>query len=265
MRNVSPVILAQLSDLHLFAQSDQTLMGLNTLDSFSTVVEALKTLSPQPHCILLTGDLAQDETVGAYQRLSDVLAPLGIPTYWVAGNHDCLPKMEEVLTRPPISPLKSFSIEDWQVLLLNSAVPGQVYGKLSDQCLTWLERELQRTSPNPTLIALHHPPFAVDCPWLDAIGLRNSPDFFAVIEPYDHVKLVTFGHIHQQWQRQRRQVNFLSAPSTCFQFTPNSPDFALDTAQPGFRLFKLYPDGTFETQVQRVQFDMQLDRVTARY
>ncbi|NJR64597.1 MAG: 3',5'-cyclic-AMP phosphodiesterase, partial [Leptolyngbyaceae cyanobacterium CRU_2_3] len=42
-------------------------------------------------------------------------------------------------------------------------------------------------------------------------------------------------------------------PSTCVQFSPNSDEFAIDPeGQPGWRLLTLYPDGRYETVVQRV-------------
>ena len=49
-------------------------------------------------------------------------------------------------------------------------------------------------------------------------------------------------------------MNYLSTPSTCIQFQPNSPDFTLDDKQPGFRYLKLYSNGDWESWVERVPF-----------
>jgi Icc protein len=90
---------------------------------------------------------------------------------------------------------------------------------------------------------------------MDAIGLQNREALFAILDRHPQVKLVVFGHIHQAFDRSRRGVRYLGAPSTCVQFSPNSDEFAIDAeAQPGFRLLTLYPDGNYETSVQRVVY-----------
>lgn len=259
MEKNSPLLIAQLSDLHLFATSDCELLGLNTFSSLEVILQELRRLPIQPHQLLLTGDLAQDETDIAYQRVQDLIAPLQIPTYWLPGNHDHLPTMYANFTHPTFQAHKSYEMGAWHFLLLDSSVTGKVYGGLSAESLIWLNQELERCSPRPTLIALHHPPFAIQSDWLDRIGLQNSADLFAILDAHPHVKLVVFGHIHQQFEHQRGSISYLSTPSTCIQFAPKSKAFALDPAQPGFRLLKLYENGSFETEVKRVMFSQQLD------
>ncbi|MEO0376505.1 MAG: 3',5'-cyclic-AMP phosphodiesterase [Cyanobacteria bacterium P01_A01_bin.17] len=261
----SPLLVAQLSDLHLFSTPEQTLLGLQTMASFAAILDALRQLPQQPDVILLTGDLAQDESSAAYEQIAQQIAPLNIPTYWLPGNHDHLPSMASILSQPPIYPDKAFQMGGWQFLMLDSTVAQQVHGKFSAQHLEQLEQQLQANT-NPTLIALHHPPVTIDSAWLDNLGLRNSEAFFAVLERYDHVKLAIFGHIHQQVEQHRRGIAYLSTPSTCVQFAPHQKTFALDETRPGFRLLQLYPDGTFESEVQRVQIDLpQLDVAAKGY
>lgn len=259
MGKTPPLLIAQLSDLHLFATPDRDLLGLNTFSSLEIVLQELQKLPSKPDQLLLTGDLAQDETDIAYQQIQKLITPLQIPTYWLPGNHDHLPTMYGAFTNSLFQAQKSYHMGDWQFLLLNSSVSGKVYGKLSRDSLNWLDQELERCHPRPTLLALHHPPFAIKSDWLDKIGLQNSDDLFAIVDRYSHVKLVVFGHIHQQFEHQRGEVRYLSTPSTCIQFAPHSQTFALDQAQPGFRLFRLYDNGTFETEVKRVMLSQQLD------
>ncbi len=261
----SPLLIAQVTDIHLFATPSQELLGLPTRKSFHAVLERLQKLRPHPHLLLLTGDFSQDETPESYQYLQDLLKPLGIPTYWLPGNHDQPVVMEQVLNQAPISPEKSFSSGGWQFLLLNSAVSGSVHGQLSPESLDWLENQLQQTSERPTLISFHHPPFAVNSDWLDRLSLRNAEALFAVIDRHPQVRLVVFGHIHQEFSRLRHGVHYLGCPSTCFQFMPKSETFGLDSIEPGFRLINLYPDGSFQTQVERVAFSHQLDTAALGY
>lgn len=261
----TPLLVAQLSDLHLFATPEQTLLGLQTMASFTAILEALAQLPRQPDVILLTGDLAQDESTAAYEQIVQKIAPLKIPTYWLPGNHDHSPSMASILNQPPLYPDKAFQMGGWQFLMLDSTVAQQVHGEFSAQSLAQLEQQLQANT-NPTLIALHHPPVSIDSAWLDNLGLQNSEEFLALLERHSHVKLVIFGHIHQQVEQRRQGINYLSTPSTCVQFAPHQQTFAVDETEPGFRLLWLYPDGTFDSEVQRVRIaPHQLDVAAQGY
>jgi Icc protein len=58
----------------------------------------------------------------------------------------------------------------------------------------------------------------------------------------------------------------MASPSSSVQFKPRSQQFALDEMQPpGFRLLWLYPDGKFETDVKRVEFNYRLDLAATGY
>lgn len=247
----SPLLVAQITDTHLFAKDEPQMLGICTHDSLQAVVAHLTQLEPKPNILLVTGDISQDETKQSYQRLTDILSPLQIPTYWIPGNHDDLPLMQQVLNQPPIFTDKSFAAGKWHFLLLSSWIPGQVHGKLSQASLEWLEQQLQQVG-SPTLIALHHPPCSIASDWMDRIKLQNPEEFLAIIDKYPQVKLVVFGHIHQAFEEERRGVRYLGAPSTCVQFTPESVEFAIAQAQPGFRLLTLHNDGTFDTSIERV-------------
>lgn len=252
MTHTSPLHLVQLTDLHLFADMEQQLLGLTTMQSFEAVIAQLKQLQPQPELLLLTGDLSQDGKAESYQHLQTQLSSLKIPAYWLPGNHDNFLTMQRSLTHPLFRPEKSFVAGGWQFLLLNSGVPGQVYGQLSSETLDWLDLQLQTVSDRPVLISLHHPPFLMHSDWLDSSTLQNSAEFFAVIDRYPQVKLVLFGHVHQEFQHQRRGVQYLASPSTCIQFEPRSCKFSLDNTEPGFRVLSLNPDSSWTTGIQRV-------------
>jgi Icc protein len=264
MMPIAPLHVAQLTDLHLFASPDQQLLNLTTSESFQAVLSAVKQLNPFPDLLLLTGDISQDESPESYKYLQDLLCPLRIPTYWLPGNHDRLPIMQQVLTRTPFSGEKSFTVQGWRFVLLNSALPGQVHGELHLSELEWLEETLQQ-STDPTLVAVHHPPLPINSDWMDQILLHNADDLLAVLDRYSQVKVVLFGHIHQEFDYQRNGVRYLGTPSTCIQFLPESAKFALDETRPGFRLLKLYPDGSWHTQVERVIYNHILDLTATGY
>jgi Icc protein len=245
--------LLQLTDTHLFEDETLTSKGVATVQSFQAVLTHLRTL-PRPDLLLLTGDLSQDETAASYHRLYRAIAPLGIPTYWLPGNHDQPQIMQQILNQPPFSAENRIEAGEWVILLLNSVVPGEVHGELSSESLAWLKENLQTTGNRPVLIALHHPPLLTGSTWMDGINLHNSEIFQHLISQFPNVKLVLFGHIHQELDQEIDGVRYLATPSTCVQFQPNSDEFAIDGDRtPGFRQITLFPDGTFTTRVIRIE------------
>ena len=239
--------IIQLTDTHLFASPDGNLRGLNTANSLARVVDLAKTLAPD--LVLVTGDLSQDETPASYDRLQRLLEPLEVPIYYLLGNHDNPEAMRQVWNTVDASQPQVIRHDDWQLLLLNSRVPGQVQGRLSADSLDWLEAQLQHCA-NPALIALHHPPIAPDDHW-EPIVLDNANALYQVIDRHPQVRLVLSGHIHQPLHYQRGAVAFLTAPSTCLQYHLPKQS-ALDDHHPGLRLVELYPDGNWLTRVTRV-------------
>ena len=61
------VLLVQLSDSHLFAEADGSLLGMNTRDSLQRVIGLVREQQPQIDLVLATGDLSQDGTLESYQ------------------------------------------------------------------------------------------------------------------------------------------------------------------------------------------------------
>lgn len=100
---------------------------------------------------------------------------------------------------------------------------------------------------------------------MDQISLRNPDHLFAVLDRYPQVKVVLFGHIHQEFALTRAGIEYLGCPSTCVQFKPSQPDFALDQQPPGFRLLTLHPDGQFDTAIKRVNYQPLPDLAATGY
>ena len=259
MNQFSPLSIAQITDIHLFADENQAFLGTPTTHSFEATIERLKQIDSEIDLILVTGDLSADGTPDSYENLQALFNQLQIPTYWLPGDHDCAIAMEQYLNLGLVSRRKCFERGGWNFILLNSSIPGQVQGYLSTKTLSWLEEQLETIGENPTLLALHHPAFPVNSQWLDNSNLQNSEELFQVIDRYPQVKLVLFGHIHQEFQQKRGNVSYLGTPSTCVQFRPKSPSLAIDSKPPGFRLLKLYPNGIWESSIERVDYYNPLD------
>ncbi|EKO3417149.1 3',5'-cyclic-AMP phosphodiesterase [Vibrio fluvialis] len=251
--NSDSIKLVQITDTHLFAPDDGSLLSVNTADSFLAVVEAIRAQQLEFDAILATGDISQDHTAESYHRFTQGILPLEKICFWLPGNHDYKPNMSSVLPSKQIhAPEHVLLGEHWQMILLDSQVVGVPHGRLSDQQLTLLEEKLSAHPERFTLVLLHHHPLLVGSAWLDQHTLKDSEAFWTIIERHQNVKAVLCGHVHQDMDRLHHGVRVMATPSTCVQFKPNSDDFALDKCSPGWRELELHADGRVTTAVKRL-------------
>lgn len=250
---VQPLRVVQLSDFHLFADTQSKLLGLNTQFSLEKVLEKVHREQPDVDVILATGDLSQDGSPASYQRLEGLFAGFGVPVYWVEGNHDHNAPMLEAL-RGQIERVSPCMAEygPWTLVLLDSSIPGDVPGELFEDDFAFLERALEQARGNHVLVALHHHPVPIGSRWLDSQRVRNAERLFQVLDAHPKVRALIWGHVHQEYQGERNGVRLFSVPSTCVQFKPRSEEFAVDDTDPGYRWLHLYPDGRVESGVRRV-------------
>jgi Icc protein len=250
--NPDAVLLVQLTDSHLFAEADSTLLGMNTRESLQRVIELVREQQPHIDLVLATGDLSQDGTLASYQQFRDMTAPIGAPARWIPGNHDEPQVMAHAAVHSDLlEPV--VDVGNWRIILLDSAVPGSVPGYLHDQQLQLLAQALSEAPNRHHLVCFHHHPVSIGCAWMKPIGLRNPDALFAVLERFPQVKAVLWGHVHQEVDCEREGVRLLASPSTCIQFAPGSDDFQVSEQAPGYRWLRLHADGRLETGVERVK------------
>ena len=246
------VRIVQITDSHIFSEPDGCLLGLNTRESLTAVCKRVKQEEWLPDLLLTTGDLSQDASPEAYQYLAQALGELNIDTFWVAGNHDDPGVTSQFFTHPNIQPHDHVLIGNWQIVLLDSSVAGEVHGNLSKTQLEQMEHLLKEHADKNTLVVLHHHPIDINCDWIDKIGLKDNDEFLQIIRRNKNVKCVLWGHVHQEFDQVIDGVRWLASPSSCVQFTPGSKEFSADTQSPGYRYLELYNDGQIETRVHRV-------------
>lgn len=211
---------------------------------------------PAPDFVLVTGDLVHDETLAGYQRLRAILDQFSAPVYALPGNHDDRSVLVSVFGDSPVGGGAAFLHGPWQVLCLDSSVPGRVEGSLSVQQLSWLGEQLdgaQVPHAPHALVCVHHHPVPMGSRWLDRLALEQGPELLAATQASGRVRGIVWGHVHQEWDSTMASVRLLASPSTCAQFLPRAESFALDAASnPGWRWLHLHNDGRIETGVRRV-------------
>jgi Icc protein len=249
----SGIRLLQLTDLHILAEAGQTLLGVDTEQSFRDVL-ALALQEENPDCVLLTGDLVQDTCESSYGRLRAWLQATDWTFYCLPGNHDDTGLMATGLAGGRIRYESRILLNRWQIICLDSSVENSPKGHLAREQLSLLEQYLAEYPEHHALIALHHHTLPSGSAWMDTMVLDNADAFVAVLARFPKVKLVLSGHVHQLMDVQWGDIRFLSAPATCFQFKPQSGHFALDDIPPGYRWLALNDDGSFATGIRRLEY-----------
>ncbi len=258
-----PVRVVQLTDTHLCHAPGGTLLGMDTDHAVKAVIELIATEQPSVDVLLATGDLSDNGSVAAYHRLQDYYAGLAAHDFWLPGNHDLYEAMVSA-ARSAHQLCRDIRVGPWQIVMLDTQVPGEVGGHLGPAELARLQRILDagQAAGLFSLVCMHHQPVAIGCAWLDEQKVSDAEAFFAIIDRYPAVQAVLWGHVHQQVDKQRKGVRLLASPSTCVQFAPASDDFRADDQSPGYRWLELNANGSITTGVSRVQgvrFNVDLD------
>jgi len=247
--NSGSISILQLTDLHILPNAGDKLLGIDTEYYFHAVLE--HAFAEQPHfdLLLLTGDLAQHPCLSSYQRILKSLAAYNIPCVCLPGNHDDYDLMQQVFNTAKVNCNKQVFLGNWQLISLNSQIPGEPGGRLSHEELLFLENCLMANPNLHALIAVHHHCLPTYSIWMDIMMIENSPALLDLISKYPAVKAITTGHIHQAMDITTDSARVMGTPSTCFQFKPKSMVFSVDNTPPGYRIIRLYADGRIETEL----------------
>jgi Icc protein len=231
----------------LRADPSALLLGVDTGDSLRAVLrQALAEYAPA--ALLATGDISHDPEPAAYERFAAIVADhYAGPMLCLAGNHDLQRPMGRLLTQP-----SALRVADWDIVGLDSHVDDAVEAGLSQADLAHLSDSIADAEHRHVLIATHHPPIEVGCPWLDKDRIQNGQELLESLSEHASVKAMVFGHAHQVVESVYRDIALLGTPSTCFQFAPNTQRFSIDDTLPGYRWLHLSADGSLRSEVRRV-------------
>lgn len=256
--------LLQLSDPHLLADPAGRCRGRPSLALLRHALREahvqLQAAGLAPERLLISGDLCQDESWGGYRRLAEALAESPFaelePPLLLSGNHDHALALRAALGRDAVLAPALLDWGAWQLLLLDSHVPGRVGGRLGPRQLAWVAQQLPR-SERPLLVALHHPPVAIGDPGLDAIGLEDGDALVSLLRGCRRWRVLVFGHIHQHWSGTlplvdgHRSAALLGCPSTLWPFSAAQPCPLGRERDLGGRLLDLRDDGELVQRLLR--------------
>lgn len=238
------MIIAQISDMHIRPEGALAYGRVETAGFLARCVDDILRLPTRPDVVLATGDLVDGGQPDEYARLRDLLAPLPMPVYLIPGNHDdrqaLVAAFPDHRYLPRDGSFLHYVVEDSPVRLigLDTTVPGKTGGLMCEARLAWLAERLDEARERPTVVFMHHPPFASGLRRMDAHGLERADALGAVIRRHPQVEAVLCGHLHRPIHVRWAGTVAATAPSTAHQVL-------LDLREDGPLAFTMEPPAYF--------------------
>ncbi|MBI3451578.1 MAG: phosphodiesterase [Rhodospirillales bacterium] len=218
------MLVAQITDCHIRPPGKLIYGAVDTAAYLARAVAALNALDPRPDIVIVTGDLVDAGAPDEYARLRELLSPLVMPWRLLAGNHDDRENLRAAF--PDHNYLRGdggfvqYALEDGplRLLSLDSLDVGAARGKLCADRLAWLDRTLSAAPERPTMIFVHHPPFASGVEKLDGDPFYGAREFAAIVARHPQVERVAAGHLHRATTLRWGGTVASTCPSTAHQF-----------------------------------------------
>jgi len=215
------MLIVQLSDTHIKPAGQLAYGVADTHQMLKSALQHVLQLPQTPDLMVITGDLVDAGSTVEYERLQTLLQDLPMPYLLIPGNHDDRDNMRKVFHQHPWLDAQGFwqyraFSADWpfQILALDTVNAGESGGRLCAQRLSWLEQQLHQTSDIPTLIMMHHPPFATGIGHMDEIGLDDADAFTEILKKNSNIELVICGHLHRNIRATVGGRSVMTSPST---------------------------------------------------
>jgi Icc protein len=234
------------SDFHILQKKGMTREEGDPCQKIEKLIEIAEETGISPSFSIITGDISQNGSQSGYDIAKEYMhqiEQLGGPVLPVIGNVDKrdnfrinLLRETRIEKQAPYYYMKT--VEGIQVIVLDSQNPRNDKGELQGPQHAWLEKQL--LNKEPTIIALHHPPFTLQTPNGTSIPLFNAQDeakLYKIIKKSNTVAILC-GHLHQSLITQRNGVKIVVGPAALSELLINDKEKRLYDAS-GFTIHTL--------------------------
>lgn len=194
------LLIAQLTDTHVVGSDNTEELYVDNNDRLAQAVASINGESPTIDAVVVTGDLTNTGTQPEYDQLVSTLAGLEPPVLALPGNHDV---RDRVRASFPDVPWVDQNHASWVVTVgkarivgLDSTIPGEPGAEFDTQRAAWLRGVLSEAHDGPTILAMHHPPFATGIEWMDNAGFIGLEGLDALLTELP-VDRIICGHLHR--------------------------------------------------------------------
>ena len=177
---MQPLTFVHLSDSHLVTDQDSAGTGFESaLAATEALLREIAALPVPFEFVLHTGDVNHDpQREDDYRRTLELYSRLGVPVYYLPGNHDRCPWLQRTpgqgSPRPPRRP--GIRGRRRPVPAAGQHCPGGRgrHGRLEPEQLAWLEGRCAARDSRPLVVALHHNPLSLAVSWPEELILRKG-------------------------------------------------------------------------------------------
>jgi 3',5'-cyclic-AMP phosphodiesterase len=254
------MLIAQITDTHIRPKGVLAMGRVDTAGHLARAVAHIAALRPAPDVVLITGDLVDAGMAEEYAHFKELLAPLAMPVYLIPGNHDLRDPLRAMFADHrylPSGEFLQYVVDDGPVRLvaLDTLAPGAPHGELCDRRLDWLAARLDE-SDRPTILFMHHPPFACGMREFDKARLNVGAErLAAIVQRHPNVEGILCGHVHRPIQMRWAGTIASIAPSTAHQATLDlAPDAPLmySMEPPAVALHQWHPGAGLVTHLSYI-------------
>jgi 3',5'-cyclic-AMP phosphodiesterase len=227
--------LIHLTDTHLVAPGER-LYGLDPQARLDACIDDINRQHADAELVVITGDLTHFGDPAAFACLRTSLARLRPPVRLLPGNHDTRDVFRATFPQAPFDTrceaLQSvLDNEQGRFLFLDTTQAGTHAGWFDEARQDWLVDRLREVDGRPVFLFMHHPPFPVGLPAMDAIGLVQADALSSRLTPWlPQIRHIFFGHVHRPISGSWRGVPFSTLRATNHQV---ALDFHSADAVPG--------------------------------
>lgn len=196
------MIVAQITDTHIKPRGVMAYDRLDTAPYLAAAVAHINALDPLPDLVIMTGDIVDGGTAEEYDHVRALLGPLKPPLIALPGNHDKRETFRAAFKDRmdlPASGHLSYSEERFPVrlVMIDDIVPGEPHGEITSELAVWVDETLAAAPARPTIIAMHHPPFAAGIAFMDGMNCWGAERLSSVLVKHSQVLGLVCGHVHR--------------------------------------------------------------------
>jgi hypothetical protein len=215
---------------------------VEAVSNLEWAIKEINAVSPQPACILVTGDLIMEgraEELAVYAKTVKG-ASSSVPLYALPASHD-LPDEEHTQDwERLIGPLRQRVDAGGLSLVLWDEFDRGNYkdwkAMMSPAKRAWLEQAFRESHGRPVVVAQHAPPLPINRNYHDVWRDSNADELLDFLRQHKVLSVIT-GHWHRNGEWTARGVRIINTGPLCgFQYNGVAPYWCFPT-RPGYRLF----------------------------
>ena len=220
--------LIQITDLHISKNKDESKHDCKPYERLIDVLGHIENEYTGKCDLVITGDLSSDFSQKSYENIRDLLKQFTFGVSILPGNHDNLEMMKNICDdQITLEPLSSGD-GTFEIFNFDTHVQDNARGYINESEIQNLEDYLLKNK-SKVIIFTHHPIIKVGSQWIDENITQNNNLLIQLMLKHNNTSFYIFsGHVHQEFHRRIRNINFYTSPSTCYQFKSKSEEFCVE-------------------------------------